>query len=131
MLTYEFRNTCNIKIRKVWRYQRGNEILIRRRTHNTMTKRTYIDLQNTTQKLKIEQHKSHRSLGVNSGAPEGLAVHDPPLTPAVILLNDTNIISDMESCWTPVCVLEYTDNIYEIFTPNKANRSKHRDTICR
>jgi hypothetical protein len=34
-----------------------------------MAKRTNNDLQNSTQKLKIEQHKPHLKPGVNSGAP--------------------------------------------------------------
>jgi len=34
-------------------------------------------------KLKIEQHESHYKSGVNSGAPEGLAVPGPHVTPFV------------------------------------------------
>ena len=42
--------------------------------------------------LKIEQHGPHFKLGVNSGAPEGLAVPAPYVTPVMLLLNDMNII---------------------------------------
>jgi hypothetical protein len=42
-------------------------------------------------KLKIERHESHWRPGLNSGAPEGLAIHAPQLKPVVSLLNDTSI----------------------------------------
>ena len=45
--------------------------------------------------LKIEQEKPRKKTGVNSGALEGLAAPFPPVRPAALLLNDTNII-DME-----------------------------------
>jgi len=48
-------------------------------------KTTSNDLQNTTRKLKIEQHEQ----GVNPGAPGGLAVPAPQVTAVVLLLNDT------------------------------------------
>jgi hypothetical protein len=35
-------------------------------------------------KLKIEQHEPHLRSGVNSGAPEGLAVPVPLVKPAVL-----------------------------------------------
>ena len=43
-------------------------------------------------KLKIVQHERHYKPGVNSNSPEDLAVSAPHMTPAVLLLNDTNII---------------------------------------
>ena len=43
-------------------------------------------------KLKIEQHEPQCKPGVNSGAPEELAVHAPLVTPVVLLVDDTNII---------------------------------------
>ncbi len=43
-------------------------------------------------KLKIEQHESHLKPRGNAGAPEGLAVPVPHVTPVVLLLNDTIII---------------------------------------
>jgi hypothetical protein len=42
--------------------------------------------------LKTEQHEPNYKLGVNSGAPEGLAVPGPLVTPVVLLSNDTNIM---------------------------------------
>ena len=49
-------------------------------------KRTNNDLQNTTQEIKDWALQT----GENSGAPEKLAVHVPPVTP--IMLNDKNIV---------------------------------------
>jgi hypothetical protein len=43
-------------------------------------------------KLMIKQHEPYKKPGVNSDAPEGLAVPAPHVTPVVVLLNDTNII---------------------------------------
>jgi len=54
-------------------------------------KRTNNDLQNTTKKIKIEQHEPHEISVVNSGALEVLAVPAPHMTHFVLLLNDTNI----------------------------------------
>jgi len=43
-------------------------------------------------KLKIGQPVPHYKPGLKAGAPEGLAVPAPYVTPVVFLLNDTNII---------------------------------------
>ena len=48
-------------------------------------KRTNIDKQNTTLKLKIEEHESQQKSRMNSGAAEGKAVPAPPVTPVVLL----------------------------------------------
>ena len=42
--------------------------------------------------LKIEQHERHYKPGVNSNSPDDLVVPAPHMTPAMLLLNDTNII---------------------------------------
>jgi hypothetical protein len=47
-------------------------------------------------KLKIEQHEPRQKPAVHACAPEGLAVHAPHVTPVVVLLNDTNIITSTE-----------------------------------
>jgi len=49
-----------------------SEAVNQRTTDNTMTKSKRIknDLQNTTQKIKVEQHEPHSKPGVNPGAPE-------------------------------------------------------------
>jgi hypothetical protein len=43
-------------------------------------------------KLKIKQHKPDYKPGLNSDAPERLAVPAPQVTPVMLLLNDMNII---------------------------------------
>ena len=43
-------------------------------------------------KLKIKQYKPDYKPGLNSGAPERLAVPAPLVTPVMLLLNDMNII---------------------------------------
>jgi hypothetical protein len=43
-------------------------------SHNAERKRTNNDLQNTTQKTKIEQYEPHLKQEVNAGAPEWYAV---------------------------------------------------------
>ena len=50
----------------------GKSEAVNQRTDNKMIKRksTNNDLQNTTQKTKIEQHNPYRKPGVNSCAPE-------------------------------------------------------------
>jgi hypothetical protein len=50
-----------------------------------MAKRANNDLQNTTQKLQIEQHEPHKKPEVNSGAPEGYSVPAPLVAPVFIL----------------------------------------------
>jgi len=55
-------------------------------------KRTNNDLQNITQKTQNQATLIPLKPGVNSCAPEGLAVPAPHATPVVLLLNDTNII---------------------------------------
>ena len=50
------------------------------------------DLQNTTHKPNHRAIRTPLKPRVNSGAPEGLAVSAPLVTPVVLLLNDTNII---------------------------------------
>jgi hypothetical protein len=50
------------------------------------------DLQNTTHKPKHRAIRTPLKPGVNSGAPEGIAVSAPLVTPVVLLLSDTNII---------------------------------------
>ena len=49
-----------------------------------MTKRTNNDLQNTTQRLKIEQHEPHYNPDMNSGYPEGHVVSSPLFAPVVL-----------------------------------------------
>ena len=74
--------------------QRGKEVF---RIHkskdidNTMANRkgSNNELQALHRKLKIEWHEPHKKPGVNTGAPEGLAVPAPPV---VLLFHDTNII---------------------------------------
>ena len=65
----------------------------RRRTQHRMAKRKRInnDLQNSTQKTKDRATRTPLKQGVNSCAPEGLAVLSH-ITAAVLLLNDTNSI---------------------------------------
>ena len=58
------------------------------RQHNCKKKkdkRTNIDKQNTTLKLKIEEHESQQKSRMNSGAAEGKAVPVPSVTPVVLL----------------------------------------------
>jgi hypothetical protein len=58
------------------------------RQHNGQkkkAKRTNIDKQTTTLKLKIEEHESHQKSRMNSGAAEGKAMPAPPMTPVVLL----------------------------------------------
>ena len=43
-------------------------------------------------KLKIEQQEANWKPRMSSGVPKGLAVPAPYVTPAMLLLNDTNII---------------------------------------
>jgi hypothetical protein len=43
-------------------------------------------------KLIIKQHEPYKKPVLNSRAMEGEAIPAPPLTPIVLLLNDTNII---------------------------------------
>ena len=43
-------------------------------------------------KLMIKQHDPYKKPVLNSRAMEGEAIPAPPLTPIVLLLNDTNII---------------------------------------
>jgi hypothetical protein len=50
------------------------------------------DLQNSTQKTKDRATRVPLKTEGNAGAPEGLAVHVPHVTPVVLQLNDTNII---------------------------------------
>jgi hypothetical protein len=52
-------------------------------------KRTNNDLQNITQKTKDRATRSPIKTG---GAPKGLAVPAPLVTPVVLLLNNTNIV---------------------------------------
>ena len=47
-------------------------------------KRTKNDLQNTTQKTKDQAKRTHLKPRVNLGAPEGLAVPVPLVTPVVL-----------------------------------------------
>ena len=70
------------------------EVVNRRMTDNTMAKRkkTNTDLQNITWKTTARATWTPLKPGMNSGAPEGLAVPVPEVTPVVLLLNDTNII---------------------------------------
>jgi hypothetical protein len=50
-------------------------------------------ISNTLQrKIKIEQHEPHYKLGMNPGAPEGLAVPASLMTPIALLLHHNNII---------------------------------------
>ena len=44
------------------------------------------DLQNTTQKAKDQGTRTPPTPGMNSGAPKGLAVFAPHVTPVVLLL---------------------------------------------
>ena len=79
---------------KVWRYQRvtGSRKSKTGRQHNGQKKK---DKQWSTKhykKVRIEQHKLHKRLGVNSGALEWLEVPALHVVPVVLLLNDTNII---------------------------------------
>jgi hypothetical protein len=52
----------------------------------------FILMLQSTLKLMIKQHERYKKPGVNSDAPEWLAVPAPHVTPVVLLLNDTNII---------------------------------------
>ena len=67
-----------------------SETVNRSMIYNTMVqrKRRNNDLQNITQKfkLKLEEHEPLQKPGVNSGAPEGLAVPVPLVTLVVSLL---------------------------------------------
>ena len=56
------------------------------------TKRQTMIYKALHRKLKIEQYKPHYKQGVNSGAPEWLAVPASHVTPVMLLLNDMNII---------------------------------------
>jgi hypothetical protein len=58
-------------------------IRISKNSQKKKYKRTNNDLQNTHIKPKIEQHEPHQKPEVNSGAPEGLAVPAPLVTPIV------------------------------------------------
>ena len=59
-------------------------------------------------KQKNEQYELHYKPGLNSGAPEGLAVPVPHVTPVVVLLNGTNIHHlTSKLCWTQVNVNKY------------------------
>jgi hypothetical protein len=55
-------------------------------------KRTNNDLQHITQKAKNRATRTPQKPGLNSEAPEGLAVPAPHVTPVVLFSNDTNII---------------------------------------
>ena len=82
---------------KKWKIPKWYSESVNRKTDNTMTERKRTKGQTTIyktldRKLQIEQHEPHLKPGVNSGAPEGSAVHVPNATPVVLLLNDTNII---------------------------------------
>ena len=59
-------------IKKSMKIPMGKSEAVNQRTDNKMIKRksTNNDLQNTTQKTKIEQHNPYRKPGVNSCAPE-------------------------------------------------------------
>ena len=60
----------------------------------------------------------------NSGAPEGLTVPAPNVTPVVLLLNDTHIIYDME------IVFEYgTKNVNTYDNMNNTNPTKTRTKL--
>ena len=65
-----------------------SEVVNRRRTDNTMTKRkrTNNDLQSITLKTKNRATRNPLKLGVNSCVPEGLAVHAPHVALVVLLL---------------------------------------------
>jgi hypothetical protein len=58
----------------------------------TKDKRTNNDLQNTTQKTKDRATRTPLKSGINPGAPGGLTVPVPLVTPIVLLLKDTDII---------------------------------------
>ena len=78
---------------KKWKIPKWYSESVNRKTDNAMTERKRTKEQTTIYKiLQIEQHEPHLKPGVNSGAPEGSAVHVPNATPVVLLLNDTNII---------------------------------------
>ena len=55
-------------------------------------KRDNNNLQNNTHKTKDRATRPPLKTGVNAGAPEGLAVPAPHVTPIVLLLNYTSII---------------------------------------
>ena len=67
------------------------------RKHNQVKrKRTHgqtLIYQALHKKLKIEQQEISIKNGVNSGAPEGLAVTVPHVTPVMFLLNNSNSLS--------------------------------------
>jgi len=78
-----------------------------------MYKRTNNDLQNTTHKTKDRATRSPLKPGVDTGAPEGLAVPVPLVTPIMLLLNDTNIIGYGKRLSTLiVTVLKSLDKLY-------------------
>ena len=67
-----------------------SETVNRRKTDNTMVKtkkdkRTNNDLQSTTQKTKDRPARTSLKPGMNSGAPDGLAVPAPLVTPVLLL----------------------------------------------
>jgi hypothetical protein len=56
------------------------------------TKRQTTIYKTLHRKLKIKQYKAHYKQGVNSGAPEWLAVPASHVVPVMLLLDDMNII---------------------------------------
>jgi len=81
----EFEDTeVVIRIRKSKNRQHNGQKKKHKRTNN--------NLQNTTRKTKDRETRTTLKTGVNSGAPEGLALAVPLVTFVVLLLSDTNII---------------------------------------
>ena len=97
-----FTSTIIVCLKKCLRIPKGSKAVNRRRTDNTMGwskavnrkrrdntmakgTRTNNDLQNTTPKIK---DRTTLRLGMNSGAPEGLADRAPLVTPIVLPLSD-------------------------------------------
>ena len=77
-------------LRKVWRYQRGNQkpIYIEGQTTQWSKEKGQKDnnyLQNTTQKTIDRSTRTTQKPGVNPGAPEGKVVLAPLVEPVVVL----------------------------------------------
>jgi len=74
---------------------KGSSEAVNRLTDNTIAERKKdktVIYKTLHTKLKIQQHEPYLQRGVNSCPPEGLKVPDTQATPAMLLLNDTNII---------------------------------------
>jgi hypothetical protein len=69
-------------------------------------------------KLKLKQQEANWKPRMSSGAPKGLAVPAPYVSPAMLLLNDTNI------SWHGDCIRHQytyinTNNVNKTWTSNK------------